>query len=133
MKKVSMCFAGILSLFAALPLSAEEAAPAAREGNMMQTVIMIALALAFFYFILWRPEQKRRKQMDKIRTSLKKGDKVTAMGMIGTVAKVQENTVILSLYEGSAKIEVMKAAITDVQPTAEESKEKVAIEASDIR
>lgn len=127
MKKLSM----VLALCASLPLFAEgEAAPAGREGNLMQTLMMIGVALAFFYFILWRPEQKRRKQMENLRTSLKKGDRITAMGIIGTVVKVQDTTVILSLYDG-AKIEVLKAAITDVQPAAEEA--KVTIETPETR
>lgn len=108
------------SLVAALGLTpvaglfAAEGAAAPREGNFTQTLMMIGVALAFFYFILWRPEQKRRKSMEKLRTSLKKGDRVTAMGILGTVEKVQDTTVIVSLYDG-AKMEVVKAAITEVQ------------------
>ncbi len=125
MKKLVSFLASGAFLTAALPLFAEEgeAAPTAGGGNMIQTVIMIGVALVFFYFILWRPEQKRRKQMEKVRSSLKKGDRVTAMGIIGTVVKVQENTIIVSLYDG-AKMEILKAAITDVQSSAEEKAEK---------
>lgn len=114
-----------------VPLMAEGAEPARQGGNMVQTVIMIGVAVVFFYFILWRPEQKRRKQMEQVRSSLKKGDRVTAMGIVGTVVKVQDNSVILSLYEG-AKVEILKAAITDVQPAAEEKAEKP-IEIHDAR
>ena len=105
-------------LFGTQALFAADAAPA-RENSFMQTFIMIAIAIVFFYFILWRPEQKRRKAMDKQRSSLKKGDRVTAMGIVGTVAKIQENTLILKMYDGS-KIEVLKASVTDVQPCTEE-------------
>ncbi len=107
-----------LSLFLASPalLLAQGAEPA-KNNQMWQTFIMIGLAVVFFYFILWRPEQKRRKAMQKQRESLKKGDRVTAMGIIGTLSKVQEKTVILKMVDGS-KIEVLKAAITDVQPAA---------------
>ena len=91
--------------------------PPARDG-MFQTFTMIAIALLFFYFILWRPEQKRRKALEDQRGSLNKGDRVTAMGILGTVLRVQENTVILKMYDG-AKIEVLKGAITDVAPGSE--------------
>jgi preprotein translocase subunit YajC len=94
-----------------------------RDQGLWQTMIMIAIALVFFYFILWRPEQKRRKAADEQRASLKKGDKVTAMGIIGTVLRVQENTVILKMYDG-AKLEFLKAAITDVIPGTEEDAKK---------
>jgi preprotein translocase subunit YajC len=118
-------------LFSATQLMADGAeAPPAKEGGFTQTLIMIAIALVFFYFILWRPEQKRRKAMEKQRSSLKSGDRVTAMGIIGTVVKIQDNSVILKMYDG-AKIEVLKAAITDVQAASVETQDSKTIEASD--
>jgi preprotein translocase subunit YajC len=100
-------------------------APAAKEGGgMSQTLMMIGVALVFFYFILWRPEQKRRKAAEAQRNSMKVGDKVTAMGIIGTIARIQENTIIVKMYDG-AKIEILKAAITDVQSGSEEGKPEI--------
>ncbi len=100
-----------------LPLLAQaNGQPAGREGNLMQTIIMIGIAVVFFYFILWRPERKRRKALENLRSSMKKGDRVTAMGIIGTIDKVQDKSVILKMIDG-AKIEVLKAAITEVQPS----------------
>ena len=87
---------------------------------MMNTFFMIGLALLFFYFILWRPERKRRKKMEALRGSISKGSRVTAMGIIGTVASIGEETVILKMYDG-AKIEVLKGAITEVKAAATES------------
>lgn len=102
---------------------ADDSAPA-KGGNYTQLILMLGLALVFSYFILWRPEQRRRKAMQKQRESMKKGDRVTAMGMIGTISKIQENTIILKTCDGS-KIEILKAAITDVQPsTTQEAEEK---------
>lgn len=103
-------------------LSADEGVPPPDQG-LWQTVAMIAIALIFFYFILWRPEQKRRKALEEQRSSLKKGDRVTAMGIIGTVLRIQEQTIILKMYDG-AKIEVVKGAITDVLPGSEEDAKK---------
>jgi preprotein translocase subunit YajC len=94
-----------------------------RDQGLGQTVIMIAIALIFFYLILWRPEQKRRKAMELQRSSLKKGDRVTAMGIIGTVVRIQDQTIILKMYDGS-KIEVLKAAISEVMPGSEEDVKK---------
>ncbi len=92
-----------------------------REQGIWQTVVMIFILLVFFYFILWRPEQKRRKALEEQRTSLKQGDRVVAMGIVGTVLRIQEQTVILKMYDGS-KVEFLKGAVTEVNPeTAEES------------
>lgn len=103
-------------MYRQLLLSAQDAAPG---GGMVQTLLMIGIFLVFFYFIMWRPEQKRRKAAEQMRSSLKKGDRVTAMGIIGKVDRIQDHTVVLKMIDG-AKIEVLKAAITDVQPGAEE-------------
>lgn len=113
-----------LFLLSATAWADESPAQAARDGGMSQTLIMIGVALVFFYFILWRPEQKRRKAAETQRNSMKVGDKVTAMGIIGSIAKIQENTVIVKMYDGS-KIEILKAAITDVQPGSDDSKIEV--------
>lgn len=94
-----------------------------RDQGLWQTVIMIGIAFVFFYFILWRPEQKRRKVIEAQRSALKKGDRVTAMGIVGTVLRVQDQTVILKMYDGS-KIEVLKGAITEVLPGTEEDLKK---------
>ena len=112
---------GMQMFLLASPLMAagEEDSLPPRDQGIGQTAIMIAIALVFFYFILWRPEQKRRKALETQRSSLKKGDKVTAVGIIGTVVKIQDQTVILKMYDGS-KIEVLKGAITDVLPGTEE-------------
>ena len=89
------------------------------EQGFQQTLVMIGIALLFFYLILWRPEQKRRKAMELQRDSLKKGDRIVAMGIVGTVVRIQENTLILRMVDGS-KIEVLKAAINEVIPGTDE-------------
>lgn len=103
-----------------------EEVQAAEGGNFSQTLIMIGIAILFFYFILWRPEQKRRKALETQRSSMKKGDKVTAMGIIGTIVKIsaESPTVILKMYDG-AKIEILKAAITEVHPATDDDSSKL--------
>ncbi len=96
----------------------------APQNNMMQTLMLLGFGVLFFYFLLWRPEQKRRKAMEKQRTSMKKGDRVTAMGIVGTVVRVQEKTVILKMVDGS-KIEVLTMAISEVQPGTEGGTEEI--------
>ena len=98
-------------------LFADEAAVPV-QNNYMSTLLIIVLGIVFFYVILWRPEQKRRKTALKMRESIKEGDKVTAMGIIGTVARIQENSIIVKMYDGS-KIEFLKGAITEVKSASE--------------
>ena len=108
-------------------LLADEAAAPAAGGNMYQTLMLLGFGVVFFYFLLWRPEKKRRKALEKQRSGLKKGDRVTAMGIIGSVVRIQDNTVILKMVDDS-KIEVLKMAISDVQPGTDEVTEVQAVE-----
>ncbi|QXE26773.1 preprotein translocase subunit YajC [Chlamydia buteonis] len=82
------------------------------KSTFAQPAVMLGIAILFFYFILWRPEQKRRKSMEKRKNELAKGDKVTAMGILGTIDEIREHTVILSVTSG--KIEILKAAISEI-------------------
>ncbi len=116
MKKLSI---GLMSLATMLMTSSvfadgAEAPQGSHQQNYMQTIIMLGAAVLFFYFILLRPEQKRRKKLEQQRSAMQKGSRVTAMGIIGTVDKIEEKTVILKMVDGS-KIEVVKGAITDVE------------------
>jgi preprotein translocase subunit YajC len=97
---------------------------AVKSQDMTQTLVMLGVIMAAFYFILWRPEQKKRKALESKKSAMQKGDKVIAMGIVGTIHKIQENTVVLTMVDGT-KIEVLKAAITEVMPiTGEATEEK---------
>lgn len=109
-----------MTLATSLMAQLEEPMPG-RDQGLWQTMIMIGIALAFFYLILWRPEQKRRQAVEEQRKALKKGDRVTAMGIIGTVVKINEHTVILKMIDGN-KIEFLKAAINEIIPSSEVEK-----------
>ncbi len=126
MKKIFYWAAGLsITLFTTGLLYAQESGAAPEKSqHFMQTLIMIGIALVFFYFILWRPEQKRRKKAEKQRNSLKQGDRATAMGIIGTVHRVKENSVILKTCDDT-KIEVHKAAISDVKSPGEAEEKEV--------
>ena len=60
--------------------------------------IMIIAMIAVMYFFMWRPESKRRKQMENFRKGLKKGDKViTAGGIYGTVKEVHDTYLLIEV------------------------------------
>lgn len=110
------------ALFFTVNLMADEALPPPPERGFTQTFVLLALMALATYFIMIRPAQKQRKALETQQSSLKKGDKVVAMGIVGTVDKIQDDTVILRMFDGS-KIEVLKRAITDV--TKSQEKEEV--------
>jgi len=111
----------LLNTAALMAENGTEAPPQDYTG--WQTIILVVVFILFFYLIMWRPEQKRRKELETQRNDLKKGDKVTAMGIIGTITKVEEHTVVLKMIDGS-KIQMLKAAVSEVVPQEEESSEE---------
>lgn len=125
MKKFLVFVSGLASS----PLFAEGGElPAPPNQGFSQMLILFGIAMIFFYFILWRPEQKRRKTMDQMRSQLKKGDRVNAMGIIGTVSRINEQTVVLQMIDGKSKIEVIKSAINEVTPCTDEDAKKLEIQ-----
>lgn len=103
-------------------------------GGNYSMFIMLGLALVFFYFIILRPERKRRKAMEDKRSSMKKGDRITTTtGIRATVHKIENETVIVKLYDG-AKMEILKAAVMDIQPgTGQEMMDEKTVQVVDAR
>ena len=83
------------------------------EPTFMQQYGMWFLILGMIvimYLFMWRPEQKRRKQMQQFRDGLKKGDKIiTAGGIYGVVKEVKEGeTSILIEVDGNVTLRIDK-------------------------
>ncbi len=82
-----------------------------QEPNMLISLLPFVAIIAIFYFLFIRPQQKQRKQTDKMLSSLQKGDKVlTSGGLIGSIVGVGENTITIKFGEGF-KTEVGKSYI----------------------
>ncbi len=90
--------------------------PQLADQGFEQTLIMISVAFVFFYFLIMRPENKRRKEMEAKRQAIKKGDKVIVSGgIVAEIYRVHQETVVVKLHDG-AKMEVLKVAIQEVKP-----------------
>ena len=92
-------------------------------GSMVSTVMMLVLMLAIFYFMLIRPENKRKKEAEQMRSSVKTGDKiVTIGGIIGTVVHVKEDKIVVETSADQVRIELAKWAISSNETAAETAK-----------
>ena len=49
----------------------------------MDSIILLVAMIAVFYFLIIRPENKRKKQAENMRNSLKKGERITTIGGLG--------------------------------------------------
>ena len=92
-------------------------------AGMGSTLLMMVLMIAIFYFMLIRPENKRKKEAEQMRSSVKKGDKITTMGGIaGTIVDVKESGVVLETGADEVRIEIEKWAISANETAAENAK-----------
>ena len=82
-------------------------------GDMGGTLLMIGGMIAIFYFLLIRPENKRKKEAEQIRNSLKVGDQITTIGgIIGTVVSVKDDKFVMETGADQVRIELAKWAIS---------------------
>lgn len=86
------------------------------------SLIMILAMIAIFYFLMIRPESKRKKQAEEMRNSLKKGDQITTIGgIIGRIVMVNDETIVIETSDDRVRMELTKWAVstTGVQASAE--------------
>lgn len=96
-------------------LQAAPAAPAQGGGNALMSFLPLILIIVVCYFFMIRPQQKKQKELVKMREAMKKGDHVvTTSGLKAKVAEVKEDYVALEISDGVvAKFD--KAAIMTVE------------------
>ena len=96
-------------------------APAA--GGMGSTMFMLVAMLAIMYFLMIRPENKRKKEAEQMRSSVRKGDKITTIGgIVGTVVDVKENNIVVETSADQVRVEFAKWAISSNETAAEAAK-----------
>lgn len=80
-------------------------------------LIPLALMFAIMYFMVIMPQQRQRKKMQALLSSLKAGDKVvTNGGIYGTISGIDGDSVLLKISaEPQVKIRIARAAITQVE------------------
>ena len=84
-------------------------------------IIMMIVIVAIFYFFMFRPQQKRQKEIQKARESLKLGDKViTAGGIYGKIKEIGDVYMVIEIANG-VNIQIDKASIF---ASSEDAKQK---------
>ena len=79
----------------------------------MDMIIMLVAMVAVFYFLLIRPENKRKKEAETMRNAVKEGDEVTTIGgIVGTVVHVKDEKFVMETSADRVRIEFAKWAIS---------------------
>jgi len=83
------------------------------QSSPWSSIIMIAVIFAVFYFLMIRPENKRKKKAQEMRDGVEVGDKiVTIGGMVGKVVHVSGDKLTFETGEDRVRIEVAKWAVS---------------------
>lgn len=99
----------------------EAAGPAG--AGLGSSIFMIVAMLAVFYFMLIRPENKRKKEAEQLRSSVKTGDKITTIGgIVGTVVNTKDDRVVIETGADQVRLEIMKWGISTNETAAEAKK-----------
>ena len=98
--------------------------------GMASPLIMMVLMLVIFYFMLIRPENKRKKEAEAMRSAVKKGDKITTIGgIVGVVVDVKEDKFVIETGADQVRIEFAKWAISSNESADAAAKEQAKKEA----
>ena len=88
----------------------------------LSMILMLVVMLLVMYFLMIRPENKRKKAAEAMRSSLAVGDVITTIGgVIGTICAVKENTVVIETGADRVRIEFTKWAVSSKGAQATET------------
>ena len=91
-------------------------------GDLISTVVMMAVMVAVFYFLLIRPQRKKDKQVKNMLAALKVGDRIcTIGGLYGTIAALKDDSVTLTMGSLQNTIVIARWAIRSVENVALEN------------
>ncbi|MBR3077436.1 MAG: preprotein translocase subunit YajC [Oscillospiraceae bacterium] len=92
-------------------------------------IIMLVVFIAIFYFMILRPENKKKKEQENLRNSLHRGDKITTIGgIMGKIVDIKDEKIVIETGEDQVRLELQKWSVM-TNNTAEKEKTKRAEEA----
>jgi preprotein translocase subunit YajC len=104
----------------------QQAAPSAQTNPLMSFLPLIFI-VAIFYFLVFMPMQKQKKQQAQMLSNLQTGtDVLTTGGIVGTIVSLSDTTLVLRVKPDNIKLQVMRSAVASLveanKPAIEEKK-----------
>jgi preprotein translocase subunit YajC len=95
-----------------LQAGAEGSEAAGGAVLMIAQLLPLVLVFVVFYFMLIRPQKKRDKEIQKMRSNLEVGDEVvTSGGIIGRVVSLKEDTLVIETGSDRSKLRIARWAV----------------------
>jgi preprotein translocase subunit YajC len=80
---------------------AQGISPGGGAGSLLSSLFLFLPLILIFYFLIFRPQQKQRKDLQQMLADLKKGDRVvTRGGLLGVIDKAEESRLRLDVGNG---------------------------------
>ena len=100
----------------------------AASGGMGSTILMIVLMIPIFYFLMIRPENKRKMEAEAMLNALKVGDNITTIGgIIGDIVSIKDDSIVIETTTDRVRVEFAKFAVsTNNTAEKEAAKQKAA-------
>jgi len=99
------------------------AAPAVNPLGGFAGFLPILLIIGIFYFLLFLPMQRQRKNTQKMLAALQTGNVVvTSGGIVGTIVAIEQDVLTLRVKPDNVKLQVTRSAVTSLSP--DENKDK---------
>ncbi len=94
-------------------------------GGLLGMLPMLLIMVGVFYFMLIRPENKRKKEAEQMRSAMKTGDRVTTIGgIIGTVVDIKSDSFVMETSADQVRIEFAKWALSTNETADAAAKEE---------
>jgi len=85
--------------------------------NSLVGFVPILLIFAIFYFLLFLPMQRQKKNQQKMLKELQNGNVVlTSGGIVGTIVALDDDTVVLRVKPDNIKVQVARSAVSSLVP-----------------
>lgn len=114
-----------------LPIVANNQAGQANGGSMIMMIGLWVVIFAAMYFLLIRPNSKRKKEEAQMRNSLEIGDDVTTIGgIIGRVVAIKDDEDAIIIETGSDRVKMkfkkwcISTVDTEKEPVKNEKKDQ---------
>ncbi len=105
-------------------LEAGAAGGQAQPGGISTQILFFAVILAMMYFMIMRPEKKRKKEAQDMRSSMEVGDEViTAGGIVARIVTIKDDTLVIETTGDKTKLRILRSAIQVNNSFNERSKE----------
>jgi len=86
------------------------------QGGGLSLMLMLIVFFLFLYFVVWRPQAKRSKELQNLLASLNKGDEVmTNGGMLGRIIKISDQYITLAI-SNNVEVVMQKSSVMTVLP-----------------